>query len=185
QKIASGFNRNHMINFEGGAIPEEYQNEYVVDLVETTSVAFLGMTMGCARFHDHKYDPISQKDFYRFYAFFNSIPEKGLDGRRGNAEPVVRIPTAEQARDEERVKKELAETQLALSEAEIAKLQTEWAKTAYEASRLPPTSGLAAHYEFDNTLADPSGRHEIASVTKGTVTYPAGIVNRAVDLSGE
>src|SRR5258708_1969206 len=143
------------------------------------------MTMGCARCHDHKYDPIAQKDFYRFYAFFNSIPEKGLDGRRGNAEPVVRIPTAEQARDEERVKKELAETQQALPEAEIAKSQAEWAKTAYEASKLPPPPSLSAHYEFDSNLADASGRHENARVLKGTVTYPAGIVNRAVDLSGE
>jgi len=185
QKIASGFNRNHMINFEGGAIPEEYQNEYVVDRVETTSVAFLGMTMGCARCHDHKYDPISQRDFYRFYAFFNTIPEKGLDGRRGNAEPVVRIPTVGQARDEERVKKELADTQQALAETEIAKLQVEWAKTAFLASKLPPASGLAAHYEFDDSLADSSGRHETAHIVKGDVTYPAGFVNRAIDLSGE
>src|SRR6185503_17141010 len=63
QRIATGFNRNHMINFEGGAIPEEYQNEYVVDRVETTSVVWLGMTMGCSRCHDHKYDPIKQKEF--------------------------------------------------------------------------------------------------------------------------
>jgi len=185
QKIASGFNRNHMINFEGGAIPEEYQNEYVVDRVETTSVAFLGMTMGCARCHDHKYDPVSQRDFYRFYAFFNTIPEKGLDGRRGNAEPVLRIPTPEQARDEERVKKELAETQQALSETEIAKLQAEWANTANFASTPAPAQALAAHYEFDNSLADTSQHHENARVMKGDVTYPAGFVNRAVDLSGE
>ncbi|HEY6392158.1 MAG TPA: DUF1553 domain-containing protein [Bryobacteraceae bacterium] len=185
QKIASGFNRNHMINFEGGAIPEEYQNEYVVDRVETTSVAFLGMTMGCARCHDHKYDPISQRDFYRFYAFFNTIPEKGLDGRRGNAEPVVRIPTPEQARDEERVKKELAETQQALPEDEITMLQTEWAKTTPLAPKAPPVTGVVAHYEFDNELVDASGQHEIARVVKGAVNYPAGIVNRAVDLSGE
>jgi hypothetical protein len=182
QKIASGFNRNHMINFEGGAIPEEYQNEYVVDRVETTSVAFLGMTMGCARCHDHKYDPISQKDFYRFYAFFNTIPEKGLDGRRGNAEPVVRIPSAEQAREEERVKQELAETQQALSEDEIAKLQTEWTTTASLESKLPPALGLIAHYQFDNSL---SGQGDGARIIKGGVTYPAGMVNRAIDFGGE
>jgi hypothetical protein len=80
QKIASGFNRNHMITLEGGAIPEEYHVEYVVDRVSTTSTAFLGLTMGCARCHDHKYDPITQKDFYRFAAFFNTVPERGLDG---------------------------------------------------------------------------------------------------------
>src|SRR5712692_8152513 len=98
QKIATGFNRNHMINFEGGAIPEEYQTEYVVDRVETTSTVWMGMTLGCARCHDHKYDPLRQKEFYRFYAFFNNIPEKGLDGRKGNAEPYLQIPSPEQER---------------------------------------------------------------------------------------
>ena len=77
QKIATGFNRNHMINFEGGAIPEEYLNEYLVDRVETTASTWLAMTMGCARCHSHKYDPISQKEFYQFYAFFNNVPEIG------------------------------------------------------------------------------------------------------------
>ena len=96
QKIASAFNRNHMINFEGGAIPEEYLNEYVVDRVDTVSTVWMGMTMGCARCHDHKYDPIKQKEFYQLYAFFKRVPEKGLDGRGGNAEPFLTLPTAEQ-----------------------------------------------------------------------------------------
>src|SRR5687767_9017917 len=96
QKIASGFNRNHMINFEGGAIAEEYQVEYVVDRVEATSSTFMGLTMGCARCHTHKYDPITHKDFYRFYAFFNNVPEQGLDGRTGNAVPLLPLPNAAQ-----------------------------------------------------------------------------------------
>ncbi|HMC63195.1 MAG TPA: DUF1549 domain-containing protein, partial [Candidatus Solibacter sp.] len=79
QKLASGFNRNHMIDYEGGAIPEEYQVEYVADRVDTTANVFMGLTLGCARCHDHKYDPILQKDYYRFFAFFNTIAEKGLD----------------------------------------------------------------------------------------------------------
>ena len=70
-----------MINFEGGAIPEEYLVEYVADRVETTSNTWMGLTMGCARCHSHKYDPISQKEFYQFFAFFNSVSEKGLDGK--------------------------------------------------------------------------------------------------------
>jgi hypothetical protein len=65
QRIATGFNRNNMVNFEGGAIAEEYHVEYVVDRVNTTSTVFLGMTMGCARCHDHKYDPIPSHDYYR------------------------------------------------------------------------------------------------------------------------
>jgi len=92
QQIASGFNRNHMLNDEGGAIPEEYQVEYVVDRVRTTSTVFMGLTMACAQCHDHKYDPISQEDYYRFYAFFNKLPEQGLDGSNGPAEPSLVVP---------------------------------------------------------------------------------------------
>lgn len=96
QKIASGFHRNHMINFEGGAIPEEYLNNYLVDRVNTTATVWLGMTMACAQCHDHKYDPVSQEDYYRFYAFFNSVPERGLDGNTGNSEPFIAAPFPEQ-----------------------------------------------------------------------------------------
>ncbi len=92
QRIASGFNRNHMINFEGGAIAEEYLNEYVVDRVNTTATVWLGLTMACAQCHDHKYDPITQRDFYRFYAFFNTVAEQGIDGREGNAAPTIMAP---------------------------------------------------------------------------------------------
>lgn len=98
QKIASGFNRNHRSNTEGGAIDEEWRVENVIDRVDTTSTVFLGLTMGCARCHDHKYDPISQREFYEFFAFFNNVDEKGVYlEKRGNAGPVVFKPTAEQA----------------------------------------------------------------------------------------
>jgi hypothetical protein len=77
QLIATGFNRNHRANSEGGIVPEEYLVEYVVDRVETTSTVFMGLTLGCARCHDHKFDPLTQKEFYSLYAFFNNIPERG------------------------------------------------------------------------------------------------------------
>jgi mono/diheme cytochrome c family protein len=96
QKVASGFNRNNMINFEGGAIPEEYRTAYVVDRVNTTATVWMGLTIGCAQCHDHKFDPLTQKDFYGLYAFFNNVPENGLDGNRGNAVPVLKVPTLEQ-----------------------------------------------------------------------------------------
>ena len=79
-RLATGFNRNHPITIEGGVVDEEYRTEYVIDRVVTTSTVFMGQTFLCARCHDHKYDPISQKDFYQFYAFFNNVPEKGLNG---------------------------------------------------------------------------------------------------------
>ncbi|APQ19315.1 PSD1 and planctomycete cytochrome C domain-containing protein [Maribacter hydrothermalis] len=78
QILATGFNRNHKITAEGGVIPEEYRVEYVEDRNTTLGTAFLGLTLECARCHDHKYDPISQKEHFQFYSFFNNIPEQGL-----------------------------------------------------------------------------------------------------------
>jgi cytochrome c553 len=78
--LATGFNRNHKITQEGGVIDEEYRVEYVNDRTNTFSKSFLALTFECARCHDHKYDPISQKDYYSTYAFFNQVPEKGLFG---------------------------------------------------------------------------------------------------------
>ncbi|MCX6620900.1 MAG: DUF1549 domain-containing protein, partial [Acidobacteria bacterium] len=98
QKIATGFNRNHRINTEDGIIAEEYAVEYVVDRVETTSAVFLGLTLGCARCHDHKYDPIAQKEFYQVYAYFNNVPELGRGMKYGNSPPLEPSPTDEQAR---------------------------------------------------------------------------------------
>ncbi|HVX11671.1 MAG TPA: PSD1 and planctomycete cytochrome C domain-containing protein [Pirellulales bacterium] len=95
QLIASGFNRNHMINFEGGAIPEEYHTAYIVDRVNTTGTVWLGLTVACTQCHDHKYDPLTQKEFYQLFAFFNNVPENGLDGRQGNSEPLIKVPTPE------------------------------------------------------------------------------------------
>ncbi|OEK06588.1 PSD1 and planctomycete cytochrome C domain-containing protein [Roseivirga misakiensis] len=77
QILATAFNRNHKITQEGGVIQEEYRVEYVTDRVNTFGKAFMGLTLECAKCHDHKYDPISQKEFFSVYSFFNSIPEKG------------------------------------------------------------------------------------------------------------
>jgi hypothetical protein len=96
--IATGFNRNHRGNAEGGIIPEEFRVEYVVDRVETTSAVWLGLTIGCARCHDHKYDPISQRDFYQLFAFFNQVPEPGKYIRNDNSMPYLPAPTHEQQR---------------------------------------------------------------------------------------
>lgn len=92
QVLATGFNRNHRINDEGGSLDAEFEVEYVVDRVDTTSTVWLGLTAGCARCHDHKYDPISQKEYYRLFAFFNNVPEKGIDGRHGAAKPFIEVP---------------------------------------------------------------------------------------------
>jgi hypothetical protein len=98
QRIATGFGRNHVINSEGGIIEEEYRVEYVADRVRTLGMSWLGLTVECARCHDHKFDPISQRDYYRLYSFFNNVPERGEDGRVTNAVPLVPAPTDEQQR---------------------------------------------------------------------------------------
>jgi hypothetical protein len=136
QRVASGFNRNHMINFEGGAIPEEYLAAYVIDRVNTTGTVWLGLTIGCCQCHDHKFDPISQKEYYQFYAFFNNIRENGLDGRKGNATPKLEMPTTRQLRERTRLGRELAEAEqaLAIPRPEIDALQASWETKALEAS---------------------------------------------------
>ena len=96
QRIATGFNRNHRGNSEGGIIPEEYAVEYVVDRVDTTATVWLGLSAGCAKCHSHKYDPISQKEFYQLFAYFNNVPEKGKALKYGNSPPYLKTPTREQ-----------------------------------------------------------------------------------------
>ena len=95
QKILAGFNRNNGTTDEGGAFAEEYRVEYAVDRVKTTSTVWMGMTMECAQCHDHKYDPISQEEYYKFFAFFNVSSDGGMQTRRGNAAPTMAIPDPE------------------------------------------------------------------------------------------
>ncbi len=97
QKIASGFHRNVMVNFEGGADPAEYLTKYIVDRVTTTATVWLGTTLACTECHDHKYDPFTQREFYQLYAYFNQVPEQGLDGQKENPRPSIRVPSPEQS----------------------------------------------------------------------------------------
>ncbi|HLK15844.1 MAG TPA: DUF1549 domain-containing protein, partial [Fimbriimonadaceae bacterium] len=100
QLIATGFNRNNRTNSEGGALPEEWLTEYVIDRVETTSEVWLGLTAGCARCHDHKYDPITQRDFYSLYAYFNNVPETVIGPEAAiNYPPTIKAPYPEQAKE--------------------------------------------------------------------------------------
>lgn len=96
QKIASGFNRCHVTTSEGGSIEEECYVRNVADRVDTTGTVFLGLTMGCVRCHDHKYDPLTTKDYYQMFAFFNSLDNKPLDGNAAQHPPIARVANAEQ-----------------------------------------------------------------------------------------
>jgi hypothetical protein len=102
QKIASGFNRNHLLNGEGGAIAEEQRCNTLFDRVDTTSTTWLGLTMACAQCHDHKYDPLTRIDYYRLLDAFNRVPESGLPARHSArirlSPPVLELPTAENTR---------------------------------------------------------------------------------------
>ncbi|MFK8111313.1 MAG: PSD1 and planctomycete cytochrome C domain-containing protein [Rubripirellula sp.] len=92
QQIATGFGRNHRINSEDGSIPEEWRTENVIDRVDTFGTLFLGLTVGCARCHDHKYDPISQKEYYQLFSYFNNIAEWGVGPNNGNTPPFIEVP---------------------------------------------------------------------------------------------
>jgi hypothetical protein len=149
QHLATGFHRNTMLNFEGGAIAEEYLSEYVVDRVITTATVWLGQTMECCRCHDHKYDPLSQRDFYGLYAYFNNIDELGLDGRTGNAEPLLKSPTPLQDRAMQTSRLQLAETrrQLQLRRQGVAAELVRWQQqilTGVEKMPGPPSDVMSA-----------------------------------------
>jgi mono/diheme cytochrome c family protein len=131
QRLATGFNRNHRGNGEGGIIAEEYAVEYVVDRVETTSAVWLGVTLGCARCHNHKFDPFTQKEFYQAFAYFNNVPERGKAFKYGNSPPTILAPTAAQELRLSALDAKLsnAEHQLAAHESEISKRQQAWEKS--------------------------------------------------------
>lgn len=115
QQIATGFHRNTLINEEGGTDPEQFRVESVVDRVSTTSTVFLGLTIGCAQCHDHKYDPIAQREFYRFYAFLNNADEPKLD-----------VPTPEQVQAGAVQKRDEIRRQIAALENEIKAREQEF-----------------------------------------------------------
>ena len=137
QKIATAFLRNQVYNTEGGIIPEEYRVEYVADRVHTTATVFLGLSMQCARCHDHKYDPITQREYYQFFGFFQNIADKQASyANFVGAEPYIRLPTPEQTKRvkefddrkaelEKRLKEQGAKKDKSPPPAEIAKLKAE------------------------------------------------------------
>ena len=113
QKVASGFNRNHLLNGEGGAIAEEQRFVILFDRIDTTATTWLGLTMACAGRHDHKYDPITQRDYYSLMDAFNRVPESGTPQRFSNririGAPFVELPTDENKAEIAKLEKKLAE----------------------------------------------------------------------------
>lgn len=140
QRIATGFHRNHMLNEEGGVIPEEFLAEYCADRVETTATVWLGQTFLCARCHDHKYDPFTQKDYYSLYAFFHNVSESGLGNYganiRRNAPPILQLPAPELEAKKATLEQNLADVNKHLEQREtaIASSHADWERRAIEAA---------------------------------------------------
>ncbi|QDU26077.1 Planctomycete cytochrome C [Anatilimnocola aggregata] len=146
QKIATGFHRNHRGNAEGGIIAEEYAAEYVADRVETTGTVWLGLTIGCARCHDHKFDPLPTRDFYSLAAFFNNVPEKGRAVKFGNSPPFIAAPTERQQEAQSQLHGRLlvANSQWHKYQPEVERAQLLWEKS--DPAKLPP------HYFHNQAL---------------------------------
>jgi hypothetical protein len=128
QILPTGFNRNHRLNAEAGAIDEEYRVEYVLDRVETTATAWMGLTAGCARCHDHKYDPLSQREFFALAAFFNNLDERGNDGVGPVAEPSITLPVAGMENAVAAAKSDLKKAATALAAAAESADLAAWSK---------------------------------------------------------
>ncbi|MDB6036713.1 MAG: Protein of unknown function (DUF1553)/Protein of unknown function (DUF1549)/Planctomycete [Verrucomicrobiales bacterium] len=134
QKIASGYLRCNMTTGEGGAIVEEYQAKYMFDRTETASTMFMGLTFTCCRCHNHKYDPITQQEYYKMAAFFNNMDESIMDGNQPKPDPYMALPTPDQAKLETELKKKISDGQAKLDGPipDVDKSQLEWTAKWHE-----------------------------------------------------
>src|SRR4051812_44570583 len=142
QKLATGFCRNHMINGEGGRIAEENRVDYVMDMAETTGTVWLGLTFNCCRCHDHKFDPLTRKDYYSLFGFFNQTP---VDGGGGDpqSKPNLEMPTEEQSAKLAKLREELKAGQEDLEKTELALFPRAEGKSSAESEKLVKLSDKA------------------------------------------
>ena len=183
QKIASGFHRNVMTSDEGGLIDAEYLNLYVVDRVATTGITWLGLTVGCAQCHDHKYDPVTMRDFYGLYAFFHNVPENGKDGiRTGNPKPVMLVPTPEQDRQLAQLTDEIAaaEARVQVLAKSLDAQQAAWEKDVAAGGQFREPPGPWVRFPFD---ADGNGATDGGAQVAGKLTGEATFVEGSVGNS--
>lgn len=185
QQIATGFHRNHTMNNESGIIDEEYRVEYVADRTDTTGTVWLGLTLGCARCHDHKFDPITQQEYYQLFAFFNNLPEKGLIYSETPPAPSLSLltPQEEVRRQELKERRARLEKEFAMHDAALQPEFAKWEPTAHD--DLPPrnTDSLLAQFEFDDRLDDEGDRHVTPTVI-GPLRYKDGFSKMALEFDG-
>jgi mono/diheme cytochrome c family protein len=193
QKIATAFNRNHSLNAEGGIDPNEFLIEYAVDRVATTSAVWMGLTMGCARCHDHKFDPIKQSEFYSATAFFNNIPERGKGFKYINSPPLITAPTQSQQSEINAVDMQLAEAHQAFSELEntIKSEQRRWEISLGASADVDAEvdwnirDQLLAYHALDGDISGVhAGRSVEASLENGMPHFVDGRLGSAASFDG-
>ena len=189
QRIATAFNRNHSQNGEGGIVVDEFLVEYAVDRVETTSTVWLGLTLGCARCHDHKFDPLSQQEFYEVLANFNNIPERGKAFKYVNSPPLITAPTVGQEAELAELDEKLraAREAFAALEQDAARAQAAWEASLAGAGRVDWTlrDGLLAHHALDGDVAGVhDGRFATAVLEDGRPRFVDGRIGDAAAFDG-
>ena len=194
QKIATAFNRNHSLNAEGGIVPEEFLVEYAVDRVATTSTVWLGLTMGCARCHDHKFDPLQQKEFYEFSAFFNNINERGKGFKYVNSPPFITAPTASQQEELVELDQRLKEAKLVFADLdeEITSGQQVWEDSLVGSSDIDADvdwnlkDGLIVHHALDGDISGVhAGKIVDATLEDGLPHFVDGRIGTAASFDGQ
>ncbi len=189
QKLATAFNRLHRQTNEGGSIEEEWRTEYVSDRVQTFSTAFLGLTFECCRCHDHKFDPITQRDYYSLSAFFNSIDEYGMYNDTAHVPtPSVLLPTEEQEKGMTESGRGLDQKRerLTLANREAEAQFQDWLKAKDGSVSIP---GLVAHFSFDelagtNQFANSITPSNLSTAIHGNTLVP-GKSGQAIKFNGD
>jgi hypothetical protein len=179
QRVATGFNRCNITTGEGGAIDEEFYVRYAIDRVQTTGTVFLGLTLGCCVCHDHKFDPIKQKEFYRLFGYFGSLTERPMDGNALLPPPSVRVASAAESANIERLKKEVSAAESAI-------------RTALKHFRYhEPSADFRVATRASGAAAPPSGEPRLtslraweAAVAQERPSLPRS-VSRTLDISPE
>lgn len=173
--VATAFNRNHQQNMEGGIVELEYQTEYVMDRTNTMGDAFMALSVGCARCHDHKYDPVSQKNYYEMFSFFNNVAEAGQIAWNDDLPtPTLLLPTEQQEQIINALKGKISsgESKTATLERSAVEESKSWINNeSYRsiASSAIPQKGLTAFFELDGNL-----NNRLDTAQKGAMKHEAG-----------
>ncbi|MBK8505672.1 MAG: DUF1553 domain-containing protein [Saprospiraceae bacterium] len=191
QRVATGFYRNQPLNGELGIVPEEYRLKYVADRTNTTATAFLGLTMECASCHDHKFDPISQKEYYEMFAFFNNVKELGMIGNDLNFGPLVLLPdsAADQKIKTLTSKIEILESQKSQIASDVESLKEYVNKLRPDQIKLPVPIG---DFDFDSFQTKKSNGRTIIEVdnnqrinANGTPEIVSGKIKNAISINSD